>query len=50
MKKSITIEYDVVNSEMEIKDDEDLSYLELVGLLEFAKLMITKDYIREHGD
>jgi hypothetical protein len=49
MKKSITIEYDVVNYEMELKDTEDLSYLELLGLLEFAKLLITRDYIGEQN-
>jgi hypothetical protein len=49
VKKSITIEYDIVSSEMEIKNAEDLSYLELLGLLEFAKLLITRDYIEDQN-
>jgi hypothetical protein len=46
MKKTITITYDVVTAHVELEHDQ-MAYGELVGLIEYAKMMIMRDWLEE---
>lgn len=46
MVNKITIEYDVITGETTVNWD-DMSYAELLGLIEFAKMMVYNNWIED---
>lgn len=46
MLKKITIEYDVITGDVTV-DWEDMSPAEILGLVEFAKMLIYNDWVED---
>ncbi|EHB50111.1 hypothetical protein [Paenibacillus lactis] len=47
MKKQFIIEVDIVEGSVDYKNPEKLSYLEVLGAIEFVKLMISNNFDHE---
>ncbi len=46
--KKVLITMDILSGEIEI-DHDDMSYYELLGALEAAKMLVVRDFIEETG-
>ena len=46
--KKVLITLDIITGEIEI-DHDDMSYYELLGALEAAKMLVVRDFIEETG-
>lgn len=44
LKKKIVIEYDIITSNMEVINDDEMSFAEILAALEYAKWMLHKDW------
>ena len=44
LKKRLVIEFDVVNGYVELDNEDNMSYIEILGALEYAKMMLIKDW------
>lgn len=47
LKKSFTIELDIVSGEMHFYNPDEIAYLELLGMIEYAKMMVMQDWLEE---
>lgn len=47
IKKKLIIEIDVIDGNMNIINEDDMSYIEVMGTLECAKMMFIKDWMGE---
>lgn len=47
MKKKFIIEVDIVEGSVDYKNPDELSYLEVLGAMEFVKLMISNKFDNE---
>jgi len=47
MKKQFIIEIDYVDGSIEYKNPDNLTFSEAPGMMEFAKLLITKEFLDE---
>jgi hypothetical protein len=45
VKKTVTIEVDVVSGGIEVMNNDEMSYIEIIGALEYAKMMYYKEWI-----
>lgn len=46
LKKRLIIEYDVIEGEMTMINEDEMTFIELLGMIEYAKMMIHEDH---HG-
>lgn len=44
IKKKLVIEIDVVDGGISFQNDDELSYLEILGVLEYTKWMVQNDW------
>jgi hypothetical protein len=47
MKKQLIIELNVVTGEVEALNEDELTYFEIMGMLEYAKMMFLKDWLED---
>jgi hypothetical protein len=47
MKKQFIIEIDYADGSIDYENPEDLTYSEVLGMMEFCKLIITKRFLEE---
>ncbi|MBY9081206.1 hypothetical protein KIH86_23955 [Paenibacillus sp. HN-1] len=47
MKKQLIIEIDYVDGSIDYQNIDHLTYSEALGMMEFVKLLITKDFLEE---
>ncbi|WP_199615040.1 hypothetical protein [Paenibacillus alkalitolerans] len=47
LKKQFIIEIDVIDGSVDYTNPDELSYVEVLGMIEFAKLMITREFLNE---
>lgn len=47
LKKTFTIELDIVSGEIHFKNPDEISYLELLGMIEYVKMMVMEDWMKE---
>ncbi len=47
MTKQFIIEMDMVNGTVDYKNPDGLSYFEAVGMIEYSKMMITREFLNE---
>jgi hypothetical protein len=45
IKKQLVIEYDVISGNMSFKNEDDMTFAELLSVLEYTKWMIHKDWL-----
>jgi hypothetical protein len=45
LKKAFTIEIDIPTGAVTYNNKDNLSYTEVLGIIEYAKLMITKEWL-----
>jgi len=45
LKKRLVIEFDVVNGYVELDNEDEMSYIEILGALEYAKMMLYRDWM-----
>jgi hypothetical protein len=45
--KTFKIEYDPITGTIDYKNDDNLTYAEVLGAIEYVKMMITKAYIED---
>ncbi|EHS59454.1 hypothetical protein [Paenibacillus sp. Aloe-11] len=50
MTKQIIIEFDVLTGDVDYKNPDQLTYIEALGMIEFAKMMIMGRYIEETNE
>lgn len=50
LTKQFIIEIDVLSGEIDYKNLDDLTYFQVMGMIEYAKLMITKEFLNECND
>jgi hypothetical protein len=47
LKKKLEIEIDVIEGNIDFNNNDELSYIEILGALEYVKMMIVKDWMGE---
>lgn len=47
MKKTLTIDLNVIDGTIDIKNEDELTRIEVLGILEYAKHMFQKEWIEE---
>jgi hypothetical protein len=45
IKKKLVVELDIINGTTDVINDDEMSYVEIMGALEYAKMMIIKDWM-----
>jgi len=45
MKKKIVIELNIVDGNVDFLNEDELSYFEIMGMLEYVKMMVIKDWM-----
>jgi hypothetical protein len=45
MKKTLVIDLNVIDGSIDIKNEDSLTFFEVMGLLEYAKMMFLKDWL-----
>lgn len=45
LTKKIVIEFDVINNNLNFLNEDGMTYIELMGALEYVKMMIYKDWM-----
>lgn len=47
MTKQFIIELDIVNGTVDYKNPEELTYFQVCGMMDYAKMMIMKEFLEE---
>jgi hypothetical protein len=47
MTKQFIIEIDMITGAIDYQNPEELTYFQVVGMIEYAKMMITKEFLEE---
>lgn len=47
LTKKLVIEVGVVDGKMNVLNEDEMSYIEVLGALEYAKMMFIKDWMEE---
>lgn len=47
LKKTFTIELDVIDGKIHFLNPDELSYIEILGMIEYAKMMVMQDWLDE---
>lgn len=50
LTKQFIIEIDVINGTVDYSNPENLTYFEVVGMIEYAKMMIVKEFLEDTRD
>jgi hypothetical protein len=50
MTKQFIIEIDLISGAVDYKNPEDLTYFQVCGMIEYARMMITKEFLEETKD
>lgn len=48
--KQFIIELDVVNGTVDYKNPDNLSYFQVCGMIKYAELMITREFLEENKE
>lgn len=46
IKKKLVIEYDIITGTMDVLNEDELSFAEILAALEYAKWMLHKDWMQ----
>lgn len=47
MKKKFIIEIDYANGDIDYQNPDNLTFSEVLGMMEFTKMLITKEFLEE---
>jgi hypothetical protein len=47
LKKTLTIEIDICSGEISFLNPDEIAYLEMLGMIEYVKMMVLKDWLGE---
>lgn len=49
VKKTLNIELDLITSKVTVNNSEDMTYIEIMTALEYAKMMMMRDWLETEG-
>lgn len=49
IKKTLNIELDLITSRVEVINSDDMTYIEIITALEYAKMMMMRDWLETEG-
>lgn len=47
LTKKLVIEVGMIDGQMNVMNDDEMSYIEVLGVLEYAKMMFIKDWMED---
>jgi hypothetical protein len=47
LKKTLTVELDIVSGEIRFYNPDEIAYLEMLGMIEYVKMMVIDDWLKE---
>lgn len=50
LTKQFIIEIDMISGQVDYKNPDELTYFQVMGMIEYSKLMITKEFLEETND
>jgi hypothetical protein len=48
--KQFTIELDIINGTVDYKNPDNLTYFQVCGMIDYAKMMIMREFLEEAKD
>lgn len=49
LKKILNIELDLITSKVAVNNEQDMTYIEIMTALEYAKMMMMRDWLETDG-
>ncbi|MCM3703802.1 hypothetical protein [Paenibacillus macerans] len=50
LTKQFIIEIDMINGAIDYKNPDELTYFQVVGMIEYAKMMITREFLEDSNE